>query len=742
MGNRRSVHKKSWKNFIYFFPLQLIILHVKKNHFLLFLWVLIFGFALGSLAPRFGVPQQFLVPEYRGESNFLSFGIVGFATGGFITGFNLYSYIMHGYRFPFIATLSRPFHKFSLNNFIIPLSFVLTYCWNSSFFQYKKELFEVADILLNLIGYVIGIIAFQTMSYMYFKVTNKDANAFGKASKPNPNNTSAPAPLHQRTKWYKFKREYSKWHVETYLSSPFHLSRARDSEHYQKDILEKVFSQNHVNAARFELLLVISFLAIGNLRFNDYFVIPAAASLLLFFTIMLMLVSALHSWIKGWTVTLFVLVLVALNFFYKELKWISVESRAIGVNYEVEKTKYPPEQFYYPEDTIQKDLQNTIAILEKWKAKTKQEKPKLVVITCSGGGSRSAYWTMRSLIHADSVCGGNLLKHTVMYTGASGGMFGASYLRELTYQNNNNVYTASPQEHCERMAKDLLNPVILSLATNDWFIRFQSVNDGDKVYTADRATAFEAQFNKNTDFILDKRLEDYVQLERNADIPMMILSPTIVKDGRRMLFSAQPISYLTQSESQYMLPEDIEYTRYLSAHEPYKIKWVNALRINATFPYIFPMTTLPTEPAIELMDAGVRDNFGMKTTSEFIHALSSWINENTSGVVIVQVRDLPKYMDLGDNERSLFGKFTSPLGSIYGNMTKGQDYNNQQMLDYLKTSCKHDIDVISFELHQTPESRVSLSWHLSRSEKEHIRRATEDNYYQYQLEKLRALLNN
>lgn len=741
MASKKVTHKKSWKNFIYFFPLQLIILHVKKNHFLLFLWILIFGFALGAVAPRFGVPQQFLVPEYRGESNFLSFGIVGFATGGFITGFNLYSYIMHGYRFPFIATLSRPFHKFSLNNFIIPIAFVTTYCWSSGVFQFKKELFQISDVIMNLLGFIIGIISFQTISYLYFKITNKDAKAFGTASNPGPF-IPAPTPLYQRTKWYKFKREYSKWHVETYLSSPLHLSRARESQHYHKDILEKVFTQNHVNAARFELILVVSFLVIGNLRFNEYFVIPAAASMLLFFTMMLMLVSALHSWIKGWTVTLFIITLVALNFFYKELKWISVESRAIGLNYDGEKTKYPPPVFYYPDDTLKKDLANTIGILEKWKAKTKEEKPKLVIIDCSGGGSRSAYWTMQSLLHADSICNGKLLNHTVLYTGASGGMFGASYLREIVYQQQQGKSTASNAIHCERMARDLLNPIILSLATNDWFIRFQSVRDGDQVYTADRATAFEAQFNKNTDRILDQRLADYVSKEKNAEVPMMILSPTIVKDGRRMLISAQPISYLTRGESPYMLPENIEFTRYLSQHNPYNIKWVNALRINATFPYIFPMTTLPTDPAIELMDAGVRDNFGMKTTTQFIQAFSSWINENTSGVIVVQVRDLPKYMDLSESERSLFGKFTSPLGSIYGNMTKGQDFNNQQMLEFLKGACDHAIDIVSFELHQTAESQVSLSWHLSRSEKEHIRRATEDNYYQYQLERLRDLLEN
>jgi hypothetical protein len=51
--------------------------------------------------------------------------------GGFITAFNLYSYAMHGYRFPFIATIARPFLKFNINNAVIPGLFVLTFLWCS-----------------------------------------------------------------------------------------------------------------------------------------------------------------------------------------------------------------------------------------------------------------------------------------------------------------------------------------------------------------------------------------------------------------------------------------------------------------------------------------------------------------------------------------------------------------------------------------------------------------------------------
>ncbi|MBL0256918.1 MAG: hypothetical protein IPQ03_05040 [Bacteroidetes bacterium] len=50
--------------------------------------------------------------------------------------------------------------------------------------------------------------------------------------------------------------------------------------------------------------------------------------------------------------------------------------------------------------------------------------------------------------------------------------------------------------------------------------------------------------NENTGAVLAKRLSAYRQPEANALIPMMVFSPTIVNDGRRLMISPQPISYL------------------------------------------------------------------------------------------------------------------------------------------------------------------------------------------------------
>lgn len=692
---KHNVHHGFWYRLRYFFPVQLFMLHLKKNHTLLFFWILLFSIVTGVFAKNIGVPQQFLVPEYMGGTGIISFGILGVSIGGFITGFNLYSYIMHGYRFPFIATLSKPFHKFSINNFLIPGLFLLTYIICSAKFQLNKELIEPKKVVFNLISFVAGITLFQTLSYLYFSWTNKDAQAFGKGRKRRE---EAPidSPLQPTVKWYKLRKTQNKWHVETYLSGLTKINLARESQHYSKEILEKVFFQNHVNASRFEIVLIISFLLIGSLRSFPNFVIPAGASALLFFTMLLMLTSALHSWLRGWTLSIFILGLFLINYLYTDMRLILMETRAYGLNYDQPKVPYDLNALKPAKDQVEKDKQHGIQILENWKTKVSAnlaegEKPKMIILNHSGGGTRSAYWTMCSLSYADSICGGTLLNHCTMMTGASGGMLGAAYLREMMLQNQNDQdKNLNTTFHSDNMGKDLLNPILFSAVTNDWFIRYQKFDNGGYTYTKDRASAFEDQLNRNTNHIFDKRLQDYYEPEFNASIPMLILSPTIVNDGRRMIISSQPVSYLTQA---YQLngdpnpfPEDIEFARMFESHDAKNLAFTSALRMNATFPYVLPITTLPSDPPVEVIDAGIRDNFGLKTTLLFLDNFKKWINENTSGVIILQVRDLPKNKVLEEHKQSLFGNFSAPIGGIYSNITKTHDYSQEQMLRYLKES--------------------------------------------------------
>jgi hypothetical protein len=63
-----------------------------------------------------------------------------------------------------------------------------------------------------------------------------------------------------------------------------------------------------------------------------------------------------------------------------------------------------------------------------------------------------------------------------------------------------------------------------------------------------RGTAFERQLNENTDNILDVPLSYYTDLEKKAEMPLFIFTPTIVNDGRRMLISSHKLTYLMQNK--------------------------------------------------------------------------------------------------------------------------------------------------------------------------------------------------
>lgn len=742
---------------LYFFPFQLLLLHFKKNLFLLFFWVLLFGYSLNYFAERYGVAYQFLYPQYIGANSPMAFAMVGFALGGFILTFNLYTYVLHGFRFPFIATLNRPFLKFSINNFIIPLSFVLTWISASAVFQREYALLDYPAIVLNILGFIGGMGLFLLASIGYFQLTNKNVLNYSDGNEPDvqpqENGEMVKTNLHRKYKMSAAHPYDRDWRIETYLSSFIKVGIARSAKHYKPEVLEKVFAQNHFNASLFELLLLVSFIVIGSFRENPYFVLPAAASVMLLFTILLMVVSILYTWIRGWTLFVFLLVFLTINYSIPRWNLLSIDNHAYGLTYDGERNAYSPEvirQLNADDARIRQDFLNSIDILDRWRLKNSTKgsrKPKMVIINTSGGGSRSAVWTLTSLSHADSVLDGRLLRSTALISGSSGGMIGAGYLRELylRYQmgQSNSLYRPAYREN---LARDLLNPVIFSIATNDFFIRYQTIKDGDQVYTKDRAWAFEKQLNTNTGYVLDKRLGDYKAAEQKALVPLFVMAPTIVNDGRRLIVSSTPVSYLCDARGegfadQDLVGEDVEFTRLFAEQNAYNLRFTTALRMNATFPYVMPIVTLPSNPPVEVMDAGLRDNFGTKTTLQFLYTFRNWINTNTSGVVIIQVRDVERDTNFPNLRRNVLSRMMAPLGSVYGNFTRMQDYNNDQMGRYLSAWFENDIDVVTFQLKTDDVSNVSLSWHLTEREKAAIDRVIEGEQFKASVERLRELLD-
>jgi hypothetical protein len=728
-----------------------LVLQFKKNLLTILFWSILFGFITNSVASKYGVPYLFLTPEYLGEVSFLSFLILGFATGGFIMAFHTYSYSMLGALFPFLATLHRPFFKFCINNSTIPAIFVILFVIEMSVFQVNDELLSFWPIILNVVGFLVGNAVFILLSLAYFFKVNK--NVISIAGKTKADNIKEPinTTFNKPNPWYSTFMRKKTFHTDVYIGRRFRLRKSRDISHYNKETIQKVFEQNHFNASYFEIFMVLGFFSLGIFSDVSWIVIPAGASILLLFTIFLMIISAAYSWFKGWTFAILFSAFLLFNYLSYNIPWLQSKSYVVGLQYTGDKVNYNLKvlsNIIDNKSSIQQDFENQLEIMDNWKERTGKEKPKLVILNTSGGGLRSALWTFRTLQGIDVATNGDFFKNVKMITGASGGMVGAGYFRELyLLESRGDIDDVSEEKYSTNISKDLLNFLSFTIATNDIFIRYQKIKDGDEYYTKDRGISFEQNLNKNTEDVLDKRLSDYVKPEYFAEIPQFILSPTIINDGRRLIISSSPINFLNRSKK--MAPkglprsyENVEYIKLLEDKNPLNTKFVSALRLNATFPYIMPMVSLPTVPSLEIMDAGLRDNYGGKITVEYILALREWIEEHTSGVIVVEIRDTQKdYHILKDKGMSLIDKLLIPLGNFYGNFPRAQDFDRDELMATLNSNLSIPFHVISFNLKDSPSQNISLSWHLTKREKNTIKNAILLDRNQKEMEKLVNLLN-
>lgn len=730
------------KNYFLFFPLQLFFLQFKKNYALLLIWVLLFGFVNKNIAMSLGIPYLFLSPEYLNEVSMISYFILGFALGGFFMAFHLYSYLILGPSFPFIATLGRPFYKFCINNSLIPTAFLVVLVKNIYTLEYYEDLKTLNEIHYYIIALLIGILAFLILSMLYFRLTNKNSNKF------NMSKDKLAKSFFFRPSAYMPLGISKKYHPKYYLKSIVQIKATRDVEHYDQTMFEKILKQNQFNATLFELVVVFSFIGLGLFQNKEMLLIPAAASILLLFTLLIMIFSIIYSWFRKWTLIVLVAMALIFNYLSYNSDFFSIKSYAYGLDYS-HSVPYSLESIknaQYNDTVVEEDLYTHLNILKTWKVKACQaqglKKPKLIIVNASGGGLRAALWTFNVLQKLNSAFDGKFMKSTHLITGASGGMLGAAYFRELYLQTKGDVDLLKDSSYIENMGNDLLNSLSFNLVTRDIFLQRTSYDYNSKHYKADRGLVFENDLNKNTSGVLQKTLADYQEEEKSSTIPLIILSPTIVNDGRRLIIGSQPYAFLNgvDFEKKDIGPENVEFIKLFKDNDAMALSYLTALRMNATFPYVLPMVNLPTEPEIVAMDAGIRDNYGIKTTMRYIQAFEEWLVVNTSGIVLIEIRDISKDYNMRTvRDLSMIERLVKPVGNFYGNYLHAQEYNASELFDFAN-STNLKIDKISFLLRKNPQDQISLSWHLTEIEKLKIKNTFENKTNQIELVKLIHLL--
>lgn len=726
-----------------FFPFRLIQSQLKYNFFGLIYWVLLFLIVSESLGYAFGVPFLFFSPEYLGKISYLSFLFLGFSIGGFTMAFNVYSYTKIGPRFPFLIVVSTPFFRFCINNSLIPIAFIVFYLFQMTKFLLNEELASISEVVLYSSSFIFGFLIFISLSILFFFPLrrNKDQNDDDDEGFQNPISSVAV----KGAKWYDYFRSESKRPIY-YVGRKFKIYKSRSIQHLDQDTIQQVYGQNRINAFIFEAITLLAFLGMGFFRNYSFFEMPAAVSIVTLLTIISMLFSALISWFHRWAYPIIVGVLMTMSYMSTVTPFFKFTSFAMGLDYqENNRPEYTVENISRNGlDSV--DLSNSkvgiYRMLENWKTNQQTKKPKLIILNTSGGGSRSALWTMIVLGKCDQALQNKLSSRLQLIAGASGGMVGAAYYRELILREKLNQISSKFNEAYEvNISKDLLNKLAFSASTNDLFMRYKKFEYNRHTYTLERGAAFEAHLHQNLNNFLEHPLGYYQSFEAKGQIPLMIFSPTIINDGRRLWMSSQNLSYVVNKRNGNSAFENIDYQTFFKGNEPNSIRFSSVLRASATFPLVMPMITLPTKPEIQLMDAGIRDNYGGKVTIDYLFAMSDWIQKNTSGVVILETRDTKRVLnDEFYRDISFMDKITLPFGNMLTNFTRTQDFDQEQLMKLCSKSFNFPVDVVTFNLRERSKDRISLSWHLTKREKRKIAEAFYSDENQAMLAKLENLL--
>lgn len=718
---------RTLKAVYYFFPVQLVLLHLKRFQILLIFWGILFSTLNGGFMRSYGANALFLSPEYLGNVSPVSAGIVGMATGIYIMSWNITTFILFSRHFRFLATTTKPFLKYCINNAILPLIFLVFYFVKVLQFSADKELLPAVTIIWLILGFLAGLAIIIAVSLLYFFRADKTI-------------IRRMTPVISNPKLFKsqFRQEELKVNesrlirVKWYLNSPTTIRKTRDVSHYSRDFIEGIFNRHHISAVLSIFVAFIFLIVVGFFMDSPFFQLPAAASILIFFAILISLSGAFSYFLQSWSIPFFVLLFFLLNLLYK-YNVIDPTNKAYGLNY----TNRDDRPEYDRTDLLQlcsdsivaRDKANMTMILDRWKARQSGPKPVLYIINTSGGGNRSATFTMNILQRLDSLSGGQLMRKTFLITGASGGMFGAAYFRGLARLKATSTPSLNLQDrkYVDDISGDLLNTLFSSFVARDLASPAQKFKVGDYEYVKDRGYAFEQKLNADTRGVLNKQLKDLAPDEAAAKTPLMLFNPVITRDSRSLIISTQPVSFLMRprydsTKIPPMDPDAVDFGALFARQGPLNLRLLTALRMNATFPYVLPNVWLPTDPVIDVMDAGFRDNFGELTAIRFLNEFREWLQENTGGVVLLQIRDRKTGgWDNPYESDDITEIITKPLLLLENNWYKMQEYNQDDLLSLAQSSMGFPFHKLIFQyVPKTEDAGAALNFHLTKQEKQDI----------------------
>jgi hypothetical protein len=738
---------RTLKAIYHFFPIQLVVLHFKKFQLLLIFWYILFSTLNGGFMRSFGANALFLSPEYLGDVSPISTAIVGMATGVFIMSWNITTFILFSRHFRFLATTTKPFLKYFTNNAILPLVFLIFYFCKAVQFGSRKELLNPLAIFLLAAGFLSGLCFTVAVSLLYFFRADKSIIRRMQPVIGNPKLFKSQF-RHSEVRLSDSRLIKVKW----YLNSPFTIRKVRDVSHYSREFIENIFNRHHFSAILSIFIAFIFLIIVGFFMDSRFFQLPAAASILLFFAILISLSGAFSYFLQSWSIPFIVILFFIVNLLYR-YNVIDPTNKAYGLNY-----TNADQRPYYDQETLRQlcsekqlaaDEANMLEILENWKKRQTEPKPMFYIINTSGGGNRSADFTMNVLQRLDSISRGTLMRKTFLITGASGGMIGATYFRELARlkQNKEPSLDLQSRQYVDNISEDLLNPLFSSFVARDLASPAQKFSVGGYEYIKDRGYAFEQKLSVNTKGVLNIQMRDLISDEKAARTPLMLFNSVITRDSRALIISTQPISFLMKprydsTRIPAIDPDAVDFAAFFARQNPMNLRLLTALRMNATFPYVLPNVWLPTRPVIDVMDAGFRDNFGEQVAIRFLNTFREWLRQNTGGVVVLQIRDRRTggWEDPYESN-NVTEIITKPLLLLQNNWYKMQEYNLDDLLSLSQCDMDFPFHKLIFQyVPKNEDAAAALNFHLTLQEKIDISGALENVDNRHEFKQFRELI--
>ena len=266
--------------------------------------------------------------------------------------------------------------------------------------------------------------------------------------------------------------------------------------------------------------------------------------------------------------------------------------------------------------------------LDHWKGRV-ESRPPLVVVTTSGGASRSALWTVMVLDALERRVPG-FLRHVRIITGASGGMVGAAHY----------VSAMAAPDQVPDLAVVRKGIVADSLTAVTRALILPGIERG-------RALELAWEYNAER---LTHPFEELAPGEDQGWRPSLIFTPMMVEDGRRLIISNLGLSAFTHTSNgpstcladpTQPCDDSVSGVELLACPGVglEKLRLSTVARMNATFPWVTSAALLPSRPTRRIVDAGYYDNFGVDLASLWIRGHAQWIHDHAGGLLVVQIRD-------------------------------------------------------------------------------------------------------